>query len=131
MQERQLGIFEGAPLEGRHHQQELRIVLSVAEVAEIALILVLYSDLGITGRAEACLRERLLDRREYRRGDKSGICLLCELAKQGHRFLSIGANIVGLSGEGLCLSPSIQRYFICPTPSPHASGANLVNRSEP
>ena len=72
-------------LEGGLCEQELRIILSIEEVAGIALILIDDAHLTITLRAVAFLSEDLEDRRKDRGGSEGRSIPLQELIKEGYR----------------------------------------------
>jgi len=76
------GHSMGYNYNGRLRHQEIRLVLSVAEVTEDTTLCILHQRSTLTHGAEACLGERLHDRREYRRGSEGSTSLLLELIKE-------------------------------------------------
>lgn len=85
MKEELVDISIAVRLEGGLCEQELRIILSIEEVAGIALILIDDTHLTITLRAVAFLSEDLEDRRKDRGGSEGRSTPLQELIKEGYR----------------------------------------------
>ena len=85
MKEELVDISIAITLEGGLCEQELGIILSIEEVAGIALILIDDAHLAITLRAVAFLSEGLKDRRKDCGGSEGRSTPLQELIKEGYR----------------------------------------------
>lgn len=85
MKEELVDMSIAVRLEGGLCEQELGIILSIEEVAGIALILIDDAHLAITLRAVAFLSEDLEDRRKDRGGSEGRSTPLQELIKEGYR----------------------------------------------